>query len=293
MHKTLNKAEAIAILKASKSTPKTLWSGADHETVIPLFSGGDVVTPSIFGTDSRETQATPTAQSKISPALLSGDQNEKSIRDKVNAEEKEATLRTQITEELEEQYTTRIEELELSLETVTLTARGEGHEEGRKEGFEQGHIQGATQGRCEGEAQTLEELNTQLLAHTDLVKALQRERDDILGSARTDAIELAMRLTERLVGSRLLKEDYLRSRLEQALEAVSDGVGDPIYVKVAPSQVEVFKSITKRSALHESDIYIEPDDSIEIGDIVVEACGRRVSSVLKEQLERLEEVLYE
>ena len=49
----------------------------------------------------------------------------------------------------------------------------------------------------------------------------------------------------------------------------------------------------QRTALHESDLYIEPDEGLAVGDLIVESCGRRVSSILKEQLERLEEVLYE
>lgn len=293
MHKTLNKAQAIAILKASKSTTRTLWSGDGQDKVVPLFSGGEVVTNSMFSSQNPEDQAQPGQKSQISPALLGESDQDALSNEQASSEERELALRDKITQELETEFRGRIEELETEATSIAITARSEGEEQGRQEGYEQGLLEGTSKGRAEGEAATAEELNEQLLAHTELVKALQSERDEILGSAKTDAIELAMRLTERLVGSRLQKEDFLRSRLEQALEAVSDGVGDPIYVKVSPSQVEVFKEITSRSSLHETDIYVEPDEEVAVGDVIVESCGRRVSSVLKEQLERLEEVLYE
>ena len=294
MHKTLNKAQAIAILKASKGSAKSLWSAKEDENVVPLFSGGEVVSPSIFSKQDSEDKETGEAmQTQISPALLGGAEEESLSEEQKTDEERETALREEITAELKEQYTARIEELEAEVAAIALTARADGEEAGRQEGHEQGLLEGIAKGRAEGESETAEALNEQLKAHTELVAALQKERDEILSSARTDAVELAMRLTERLVGARLQKEDFLRSRLEQALEAVSDGVGDPIYVKVAPSQVEVFKAITSRSSMHETDIYIEPDEDVAVGDVIVESCGRRVSSVLKEQLERLEEVLYE
>jgi|GEM_PF-6788962 len=292
MHKLLNKEHAVAILQASKVKPKRLLQGTEDASVTPLFSGTEVVKNTLFGADKESSSNENVQQSQISPALLGGDEHEEAERE-LSQEEREAELRLDVETKLKAEYQDQIEQLQQAIEIERQTAQEIGVGLGIEKGFQDGYAKGLSQGREEGATETSTQFNEQLMAHAELVKALQTERDDILSSARGDAIELAIRLTERLVGARLNREDVLRSRLEQALDAVSDGVGDPIYVKVAPSQVDIFKKIAQRTALHESDLYIEPDEGLAVGDIIVESCGRRVSSILKEQLERLEEVLYE
>ncbi|MEE2904102.1 MAG: FliH/SctL family protein [Myxococcota bacterium] len=292
MHKLLNKEHAVAILQASKGQPKRLLQGAEEASVTPLFSGTEVIKGTLFGLDQDESSNENIQQTHISPALLGGDEYEEAERE-LSQEEREAEVRREVETQLTAEYQGQIEQLQQAIETERQTAQEIGIGLGIEKGFQDGYAKGLSQGREEGATETSTKFNEQLTAHAELVKALQTERDDILSSARGDAIELAIRLTERLVGARLKREDVLRSRLEQALDAVSDGVGDPIYVKVAPSQVDVFKKIAQRTALHESDLYIEPDEGLAVGDLIVESCGRRVSSILKEQLERLEEVLYE
>lgn len=297
MPEMFKESQAIAILKASKSTPKTLWRTCEKDKVVPLFSGGEVVRPSMLSpapeADSVQRKEQGQAQARISPALLGEVEIEEEKAKRASAEERESLLRADLASELESKYGTQIAELETEIETARSTAHADGHLAGHQEGYETGLAEGEDLGLKKGKADTERNLKEQIDLFSELAKDLRAERDNILTSAKSDAIELAMRLTERLVGARLQKADHLRSRLEQALEAVSDGIGDPIYVKVAPSQVEIFKTITQRGLSQDNDLYIEPDESIEPGDLIVESCGRRVSSILKEQLERLEELIHE
>lgn len=292
MRKLLNKEHAVAILQASKVQPKRLLQATEDSNVTPLFGNTDTVTGPLFGGDAKTSSNQNASQKPINPALLGGEEKEDEER-KLSQEEREMEIRSEVETQLKMEYQGQIEQLQQAIELERQTAQEIGVGIGIEQGFQNGYAKGLSQGREDGSQETSSQYNEQLAAHGELVKALQKERDEILSSARSDAIELAIRLTERLVGARLHREDVLRTRLEQALDAVSDGVGDPIYVKVSPSQVDVFKKIAQRTALHESDLYIEPDEGLAVGDLIVESCGRRVSSILKEQLERLEEVLYE
>lgn len=176
-------------------------------------------------------------------------------------------------------------------ESLIDEAREAGFLEGLAVGREEGQLSGLIAGREEGADAKLAELELELAAHQALVDGLRVARDECVRAARNRAIDLGFALAERLVGRQLDDAEVLRARLEEALGAVEDGLGAPIILKTAPSQAAVFAAIIKRTGTNQLAIEIEPDASIQPGDLAIECGGRRVASVMEEQLQRLREAV--
>lgn len=182
-------------------------------------------------------------------------------------------------------------ELIAELEAQIEAAATQGYTRGRKEGYVDGLADGRAAGNEDGAASVRTELELAMTAHRGLVESLQRAKDEAIESIRADAIELAFRIAERLLGRGLDDPDVLAARLHQALEAVTDGYGEPITVRTCPAQLEVFRAISHFDGNRDLDLAFEPDTELALGDLVIECRGRTVRSILSEQITRLEEAI--
>jgi len=106
-------------------------------------------------------------------------------------------------------------------ERLLSDARSEGLESGRREGFEQGRVEGERAGRDEGLLARRAELDELAAAWASALDSFEAMRDRMALDARSDVLELALALAERVTKRAVeLDESAVEAQLEAALALV-------------------------------------------------------------------------
>ena len=176
-------------------------------------------------------------------------------------------------------------------EASRAAAETDAFERGQAAGLTQGRAEGIETGKVQGAAAKQAELTPQLEAVAAMAEAFTAAGKKAEADARQAAIQLAFRLAERIVQRHLDDSDVLGARLAAALDGVSDALGERIRIRTAPTQLEVFRAIADNDGTAELDLHFEADRDLAMGDLIIDCAGRQVSSIVTDQLARLEEAL--
>jgi flagellar assembly protein FliH len=166
-----------------------------------------------------------------------------------------------------------------------------GYARGKAEGLAAGREEGLRAGREEGAARVRGEVSVALETYAAVARSLEESRQELIETARRSAIELAFRVAEKVIARHLDETETMAARLDQALGAIGEAHGEPIVVRVASVQLAEITALGRQSPDLQADLRIVSDPSLEPGDLVVESAGRRIESIVREQLALLEEAL--
>ena len=165
----------------------------------------------------------------------------------------------------------------LEAEQIREQARAEGYAEGRSAG----HEYGAT------------EMNLATRALSAAMEDIESLRVEFVQSIEHDAIQLGLRLAEKILdGRRQLPSERILETVQGGLRRVTDR--RKIAVLVNPAELEAVSSAIAELTASSSGVElcdIQPDERVEPGGAIVRTAEGEVDASVETQLERAREVV--
>jgi flagellar assembly protein FliH len=172
-------------------------------------------------------------------------------------------------------------------------AREAGHQEGRQAGLQQGR----REGHAEALAQATERFNGEQDALVRSLAAVSEsfntQKHDLLLAARSDVLDFAVRLTERVAkGLGQFDRDTAVANVERALRVV--GQKTDVNVRANPQDAEALRRFASGLAQEVADapsITIVEDETLSPGGAVLRAGETEVDARIETQLQQITALL--
>jgi len=174
-------------------------------------------------------------------------------------------------------------------EAARQAAHDEGYRLGRQTGEADGRADGAQKAFEEAEAlfgQQSQSLQTTLTRALDEIAAV---REDICAQARTDLLDLALAIADKVCGTRAATDiETARANLAKAVELVADA--SRLTVSVAPEQLDQLgqfaPDLLERLGC-DATVQWVGDESLSPGDVMVRTAGGEVDARVRTQIDNV------
>ncbi len=174
------------------------------------------------------------------------------------------------------------------LKSVSLESSGEAPiggaalEAARQESFQAG-FQSASD-KCN--AQILE-LRTQMQQHADgILKKIEGAYEALAGELAAALPELIVAGVHKILGEDASGVETLRARIDNAV-AQSCPVGEPVSVRLAPQDLKALQEMDAQYCENHPRLSFKADETLKVGDCVMETKFGLVDARLRTQLRRL------
>lgn len=188
-------------------------------------------------------------------------------------QEKEAAIENAVQEALEAQdseYHDRIDK-----------AKRDSYEEGRKTGYTEGELHG------------VESLNPLRKRFMQLLLSAGKEKERIYTDAHGTLLNLLFQIAEKIIRREIENDrDIIVGIVQEALSFVADT--SHVKVRLHPDDLKESEKILTdemRQMEFKTGLDLEPDDTLELGDCIIETNAGEVDARLRTKLQELEQLL--
>ncbi len=179
-------------------------------------------------------------------------------------------------------------------EKLLATAQEDGYDKGQRDGYEQGYIDGVVNGVEDARKEHAQLLSQLMEVWTKQLNEFESKRDQMLSQARSQVVELAAMLAQRIVRQTVeLDPTIVLNQMEAVLSTITET--SRLVISVHPDDIELMehsmKNLLERFATCEH-AQIVSDPSLIKGSVVANTTnGGIIDSSINTQLQRVLEAV--